>query len=230
MLYERIFMEESPTRKNVNTRPVPAVTYRPFEPADLTALARILGDVWWKGLARSDRELEAMGTADFASYFSRATFSEVAVIDGIASGVVLARAGQPDDEHARAWKGAADRAMATVRSLNPEGQREMERYLARERAIDLELIAQSGCDERFELVLFAVAANTRGLGVGKRLLADAERSLRASGATTYFLYTDTGCTWQFYEHRGMRQAARFKVPEEERGSLCEQYFVYEGYL
>lgn len=53
-----------------------------------------------------------------------------------------------------------------------------------------------------ELVLFVVGSETRGTGVGKALFREFTDSARE-----FFLYTDSRCTWQFYEKRGMRRVA-----------------------
>lgn len=203
----------------------PAVEYRPFEPADLPGIARILGGIWWKD-AGSAEAVAALGACDFASYYARATWSQVAVVDGAAAGIVLARAGDADADHRERWRAAFDESLAAARSICLQAAEGMEAYLEVEERIDARLLAESGCAPGFELVLFAVGEATRGLGVGKRLLNDAEAYLKAVGAPGYYLFTDTSCTWQFYEHRGLRRAARFVSDPAERDVLCDEYYVY----
>lgn len=58
-----------------------------------------------------------------------------------------------------------------------------------------------------ELTLFAVASTTRGLGIGKALYNDYLGELRTLGRKDFYLYTDTHCTYQFYEKQGMTRAA-----------------------
>lgn len=58
-----------------------------------------------------------------------------------------------------------------------------------------------------ELTLFAVASTTRGLGVGKTLYRDYLEHLRTLGRKDFYLYTDSLCTYEFYEKQGMSRAA-----------------------
>lgn len=58
-----------------------------------------------------------------------------------------------------------------------------------------------------ELTLFVVDASTRGTGIGKTLYHDYMRYLRDNGRKDFYLYTDSLCTYGFYEKRGMTRAA-----------------------
>ena len=56
---------------------------------------------------------------------------------------------------------------------------------------------------------------------------DKNRYLAAQGASKAFLFTDTDCTWEYYEHRGMRRAAEQSFAENAASILPERMFVYE---
>ena len=58
-----------------------------------------------------------------------------------------------------------------------------------------------------ELTLFAVDSSTRGLGIGKTLYRDYLDHLRSLGRSDFYLYTDSLCTFQFYEKQGMTRTA-----------------------
>lgn len=62
-----------------------------------------------------------------------------------------------------------------------------------------------------ELTVFTVDAATRGHGVGSRLYESYLAYLRAHGRSDFFLYTDSHCTFGFYEKRGMVRAAETNV-------------------
>jgi len=53
-----------------------------------------------------------------------------------------------------------------------------------------------------ELCFLAADPYIQGKGIGSRLLAELER--REAGKTIY-LFTDSNCTWQFYEHKGFER-------------------------
>lgn len=58
-----------------------------------------------------------------------------------------------------------------------------------------------------EITLFAVASTARGLGVGKTLYGHCMEPLRGHDRSDFYLYTDSLCTYQFYESQGMTRAA-----------------------
>ena len=59
-----------------------------------------------------------------------------------------------------------------------------------------------------EMTFFAVDPERLGQGIGTVLLEALESELSGK---TLFLYTDTGCTWQFYEHRGYERAQQRQI-------------------
>ena len=50
-----------------------------------------------------------------------------------------------------------------------------------------------------EITFFAVDPNTRGKGIGTLLLKELEKIEKGK---KLYLFTDSGCTYQFYDHRG----------------------------
>ena len=72
---------------------VSRVLYRPFDTEDFDAIALILQQLWHNNSDNDEyNRLEA--ACDLAYCLSSSTFSQVAVIDGEARGIALARAGQ----------------------------------------------------------------------------------------------------------------------------------------
>ena len=72
---------------------VSRVLYRPFDTEDFDAIALILQQLWHNNSDNDEyNRLEA--ACDLAYCLSSSTFSQVAVIDGQARGIALARAGQ----------------------------------------------------------------------------------------------------------------------------------------
>lgn len=65
-----------------------------------------------------------------------------------------------------------------------------------------------------ELVYFASDPDLVGKGIGSKLLAAFERDFAGKRV---FLYTDDGCTYQFYDHRGFTRAATKTVEADAPG-------------
>lgn len=202
------------------------ITYRPLKLTDADALANILGETWHMDVDGEIRHLH--GLIDLAIYAQQPTWTQVAEMDGRPVGVIMARAGEPDAALAEQWRPIEQDAWASLREL-PDGKAdELQAFFDGLDEIDAQLLEESGCDSTYELVMFAVSAETRGRGVGGTLLSAAQDYLRAQGATEAFFYTDTDCNWQYYEHRGMKRAAEHVVQPEDGPSsmMSAEMYLY----
>ena len=77
-----------------------------------------------------------------------------------------------------------------------------------------------------EITLLAVSESARGMGIGSVLIDAATAYLAEGGANRAFLYTDTDCTWQFYENHGFKRASTYRSTREERRLLPRELYVY----
>lgn len=186
------------------------IEYRPLQLEDAQDLANILGEIWHTDVEGEARQLH--GLIDLAIYAQQPTWAQVAEMDGRAVGVVMARAGEPSSDQAAPWQNIEEESWDRLAEM-PDGKAdELRTYFDGAQAIDAELLAESGCDPNYELVLFAVSGETQGRGVGSALLNAAQDYLREQGATHAFIYTDTDCNWQYYERRGMEHKAERAIP------------------
>lgn len=198
--------------------------YRPFIMEDLDDIAQILAPLWHSDVPEDVQKLHSV--IDFASYAQRATFSEVAVKDGEAIGFVLARAGKASQETETTWKRFLEERIEEAKNLDAESAAYLVAYDEAEERVNTPLLKDSNTDPDYELVFFAVGDAARGYGVGSKLLASAQNYLSSQGGKTAFLFTDTTCTWEYYEHRGMRRVAEWAKTNDE-DILPEEMFVYE---
>jgi GNAT superfamily N-acetyltransferase len=201
-----------------------AIEYRTMELSDVERIADILAGTWHENATGEAAHL--YGLIDFATYALRHTYSQVAVMDGQVEGVILARAGMPNEAAAKPWQNIIDVAYEHADEIDKEGADELRDFLTVEYAADDELLEESGCNPDYELVVFIVSPETRGHGVGTKLMAGAMQYLQSQGADKGYLFTDTTCTWEYYEHRGMRRAAE-RTYDPETSILPERMFVYE---
>ena len=88
------------------------------------------------------------------------------------------------------------------------------------------LLAKSGYAGSTEITLLAVSSSARGMGIGSVLVDAATTYLTELGADRAFLYTDTDCTWQFYEHHGFKRAGTYRSTRDERRLLPREMYVY----
>mgnify|MGYP000932595683 CR=1 FL=1 len=82
-----------------------------------------------------------------------------------------------------------------------------------------------------EITLFMMAAAHRGQGIGSQLFAKAKEHMKEHGVRNFFLITDTDCTWQFYEARGMdREVSDSFSMDLRRGQHDLTTYLYSGTL
>lgn len=74
-----------------------------------------------------------------------------------------------------------------------------------------ELKAKTNLDG--EVLLFAVNPDIKNKGIGTKLLNELER--KYSGKRVY-LFSDSNCSYQFYQHRGFHQNNAIRIPEPGR--------------
>ena len=60
------------------------------------------------------------------------------------------------------------------------------------------------------LNLFVVSPEFRGYGIGSKLYRQFEIYLKKQHLKSFFLHTDTGCAYKFYEHKGLKRKAMKK--------------------
>lgn len=75
-----------------------------------------------------------------------------------------------------------------------------------------------------EITFFAVDPNTRGKGIGTLLLKELEKIEKGK---KLYLFTDSGCTYQFYDHRGFskEQERNIELPihDKDKSLTCFLY-------
>lgn len=197
------------------------VTLRRYQPSDAEPVALILRDAWHTA-GPSDVYNRAEAAADLASCLSFATFAIVAELDGRVVGICCAHGATPSPD-AAAWERERDAALGRLRKIDAVAARRYEDYLAASWHVNERLLRDAGIEGDAEVVLLAVDAAARGRAVGRRLITRVADRLAREGFAHAFLFTDTDCSWQFYERLGLerRGAAR---PEDPL--LPEEMYLY----
>lgn len=155
---------------------VSRVLYRPFDTEDFDAIALILQQLWHNNSDNDEyNRLEA--ACDLAYCLSSSTFSQVAVIDGQARGISLARAGQSSgatiNEH---WMDTERALLSQMRELEPDACAEYLSFVRATIRTNNRLLESSPLPHDNEVTLLAVDRDVHGLGVGTVLLDAASRT------------------------------------------------------
>ena len=204
---------------------VSRVTYRPFEDSDFNDIAKILQTAWHTQAPTPGYGfLEAC--CDLADVLAISSFSQVALIDGKPSGIVLTRGGHVHRRMAARWSVATEDFTRQIRASEPEAA---ERFLAmnqRVKEVNTAMLDATTLPKGYEITLLIVGENARGLGIGSVLLDAATSYLVAHGAKKAFLYTDADCDWKFYEHRGYQRMNTYRAARSERKLLPRELYLY----
>ena len=231
------------------------VTIREYQPKDLDQLIRIDRSIWWEGADRGDSAVgghdahrtgqntsqpiwsDVVARLDVLHCLGKSTDALVAVTpaedgnDGIVRngervlGAMLMSVGsRPVRWHDQCETMAQDVRREAIRH---DGGAELLDAMERDgKAIDA-LSARAATGYPAEVVLFMLAPQSRGLGLGRRLFDAGLDLMRGAGAGRYFLYTDTTCTYTFYEHRGLRRIGEQLGATDMLGATLDR-FIYAG--
>lgn len=205
---------------------VARVTYRPFIENDFEEIARILQEAWHTDVPSDEYGfLEACN--DLAYSLSISSFSQVALVDGIPRGIVLARPEGKRVQQNKRWFTISKDYFRRMRALEPEAAASYWRGIELMGVKNDELLKASPYSTGAnEITLLAVSKFARGMGLGSVLIDAAASFLSETGTPKTFLYTDTDCTWQFYEHCGFKRAGAYRSTREERRLLPKEMYVY----
>jgi predicted N-acetyltransferase YhbS len=184
------------------------IVYRPYQPQDAEDIKKIINEAFYihryvTGRLVLDSALEIY----LRERLLASTWTRVAVQDGRVVGVIMGQVdGQP-----RLGGRFTNRLLTLAHMLRagvlglPQWK-SMRQYFAFDRVYG-ELRKKTPDPLTDELTLFAVDSSTRGLGIGKTLYRDYLDHLRSLGRSDFYLYTDSLCTYQFYEKQGMTRTA-----------------------
>ena len=184
------------------------IVYRPYQPQDAEDIKKIINEAFYihryvTGRLVLDSALEIY----LRERLLASTWTRVAVQDERVVGIIMDQVdGQP-----RLGGRFTNRLLTLAHTLRagilglPQWK-SMRQYFAFDRVYG-ELRKKTPSPLTDELTLFAVDSSTRGLGIGKTLYRDYLDHLRSLGRSDFYLYTDSLCTFQFYEKQGMTRTA-----------------------
>ncbi|QWT17840.1 GNAT family N-acetyltransferase [Collinsella sp. zg1085] len=202
-----------------------AVVYRDFQNSDQEALVEILRAQWHAHYTDTTiGSLEATG--DLAHFLGKATFTCVAELHGEACGIIAARIGKASQQTQKYWQGVYEKAMSDLQFQDTGAHAHGLQYFDAEQRVNRQLLERSGMSGSAEVVLLAVSPAARGYGVGRALIDAARAYLASQQALPAYLFTDTSCTWEFYEHLGFIREAQYVTSLEERQVLPEEMYLY----
>ena len=200
--------------------PVMPWTIRPVQPNDFPSLTALVADAWdLASLCGSAADGQIFAARYLRYCLAESTFAAAACLDRRLAGFVLARADGaaplplPPEEN-RPFAGEKARALWTS----------MEDYAARCDA----LRRSAPLPFEGELTLFIVHHTLRGRGAGTALYDAARAYFRRARVRRFFLYTDSTCTWSFYEGKHLARLGRAAMANPADPPRPLSIFLYGG--
>ena len=195
---------------------------RTFAASDFETLVGLYPPEWRFAGSTSAID-EAQGRADLAFLISCCNLRLVAEVTPKetdapqVAGLLFARTDAVPPlpaEDVQRWETVADAAFAELEGMGGTCVGRIIAYVnqleARAKMLEDAAGETRGADN--ELELFVVGPAARGHGAGSALITAFEDTLRTAGQVSYWLQTDTRCTWQWYERHGYVRVADVPLP------------------
>lgn len=206
------------------------VTYRPYRESDAGQVKPMLNEAFHihRYTGGSGGVLDSALEFYLREVLIKSTWSQVAVIDGRVVGIITGRlkgqAWLPNRRRNRLRLGMHAAKIAVTGWGRLSGLRQQFGFSTAYAQLH-RTASQSVGDLGAELTVFVVDSSTRGTGVGKSLYRAFREQVRQTGGDNFYLYTDTLCSYGFYEKQGMVRAAQEPLTLHLPG-LPEQIGVY----
>ena len=183
-----------------DTSQIANLAYRPFEQRDFEPLAELVAHMWFADAAQQAQPL--LGAAELSAHLRRHNWSQVACVDGVARAAVLVALRGREDRRQH-WDGVRHAYEERLHQLVGPHETNSQLELIDQEARASAHLASKGkpwADATIELLI--VNPSLQGTGVGTRLLHAACNHLRREGARGFYLMTDDGCDYGYYDHLG----------------------------
>lgn len=186
---------------NENKKPALPITIRQFERSDYSGFVSLMRRTWY---AQYEHKIGMQcARVDTEHCLARTTHAFVAQIGDRPVGYILASLRRKAPSRVTNSHTLKMLSLSVPLLANKEGRAGLREITAITRT-DAWLYKQAGKQYDAEIVLFMLASEAQGQGVGKLLFGRMLDALAQEGARNFFLFTDSTCNVGFYRHRGLK--------------------------
>lgn len=176
------------------------ITLRKFQPEDSPALEAIIRQTWNYDQLCAPKTAEKLAKVYLYSCLTNQTFTQVALHEGIPAGIIM---GKNNSTHKCPLRFRLKQFFSIASLYISKEGRRVSHIFKNVSTIDKELLQKSGHTYEGEVAFFAVSPNYRGKGIGKILFNALLEHMKSENISNIYLYTDTTCSYAFYEHQGL---------------------------
>lgn len=204
------------------------ICYREYRKEDKKALENVIRQTWNYDKFASPRTAEKLARLYLASCLANQTYTQTAVADGRAVGIIL---GKKEQGFHCPFRFRMGQLLALAKLLVGKEGRRILKFYGGIGGLDQELLKRCGKEYQGEVALFAIDPAYRGQGIGKQLFSRLKAYMEKEGILDFYLFTDTSCNFGFYEHQGMIRRQREKKKMTIGGQTNEmEFYLYDGAL
>ncbi|MGG7078469.1 GNAT family N-acetyltransferase [Clostridium sardiniense] len=180
------------------------IKYREIIKDDYEAIKHLIGEAF--GFNEFIKDTKILDIA-LSSYLNdcvlSSSFSKVAEKDNKIIGFILGSA-KKDTNRIANYNSSINLDPNEIESIMSKGNMELLKEFSRINDVYKELIA--GKKDKFQgcIQLFIVSKESRGLGVGKTLLAYLFDYIKSMDVKSLYVYTDTRCNYKFYDSQNFK--------------------------
>lgn len=203
----------------------------------LEAATKLVGKTWYPDEPAAWRG--ACERVELAHHLKHATYVRAAMLNGNFAGIIAAaptgiREAQASadvnalwyQDHLREvapWAAGTKEETAIGASLAP---------VTAEMVLTREFLKSEDARSAWEITLLAIDPAAQGHGIGKTLLMDVIAYLQSHDAAGFFLATDDGCDFGFYDHLGLERIAtrETQIAAKSRGGHPFHVYLYGAWL
>ncbi|WP_148409676.1 GNAT family N-acetyltransferase [Murimonas intestini] len=201
------------------------IIFRSYDKKDRQALEDIIRKTWNYDKFSSPKTAARLARVYLNSCLANQTFTRVAVVNGQPVGIIMGK-------HIGKYKRSPIldiKLLISIASLyiTKEG-RSVSKIFGCVSSIDEELLKSCRKNYQGEVAFFAINSQYRGKGIGKKLFHSLLSYMRSEHIQQFFLFTDTSCNYQFYEHQGMTRGCQKEHSFQIADQKCKMtFFLYE---
>ena len=203
------------------------ITLREYKREDFIVLQNIIRETWHYDDLSSSKTAQRLAGVFLSSCLTNYTYSRVALDNGKPVGIILLN-NKAKHKCPLGLKFQQIRAIISL-YLSKEG-RKVSKIFESVSDIDKKLLNECDIEYPAELALFAVKPSYRGKGIGKQLFQSALDYMKEQKLNTFYLFTDTSCNYEFYEHQGMIRKGEKKQTLNVNGQSAKMNFFIYDYL
>lgn len=201
------------------------IKLREFEKGDEIFIENIIREAWHYDEMCREKTAKKMAKAFLASCLANQTFTQVATRNNQPIGIIM---GKDIRKHRCPLRYRWKQFISILSLLCDKEGRKVSSLFKSVHTIDQELLRESKIDYQGELAFFAISQECRGLGIGKELFLRLVDYMKLRNIQYFYLYTDTSCNYQFYEHQGMiRRQEKSHQFIIKKLQATMQFFLYD---